>query len=83
MLEQIQEKLCQEKLCQVTSRCSVDPTVRKGNAAEQIVEVARDGNYDLLVIGAETSIAIGSFRQGDQNGFAFVINSNPDRLFTN
>lgn len=52
-LEQIQEKLCQWLPEEVTSHCSVEPIVHKGNAAERIVEVAREGNHDLLVIGAE------------------------------
>lgn len=29
------------------------PVVRKGQAAEQIIAFAREGNYDLLVFGAE------------------------------
>lgn len=47
------ERICQWLPKEVTDRCSVQPSVRSGNAAEQIIAAARDGNYDLLVFGAE------------------------------
>lgn len=51
--EEAREKICQWMPVEVTNRCSVEPMVRSGNAAEQIVAVANEGNYDLLVFGAE------------------------------
>lgn len=51
--ERAKERICQWLPAEVMNLCSVEPMVRSGNAAEQIVAVARDGNYDLLVFGAE------------------------------
>ncbi|MFN4178925.1 MAG: universal stress protein [Armatimonadota bacterium] len=56
--EELDEKQARERICQwipeeVAAYCSVEPMVKSGNAAEQIVALARDGNYDLLVFGAE------------------------------
>jgi nucleotide-binding universal stress UspA family protein len=38
---------------EVTNQCSVDPVVLRGHAAIQITAFAREGNFDLLVLGAE------------------------------
>lgn len=51
--EKAKEQICQWLPAEVTSRCSVEPMVKSGNAAEQIVAVANEGDYDLLVFGAE------------------------------
>lgn len=51
--QEAKEKICQWLPAEVMNRCSVEPMVRSGNAAEQIVAVAVEGNYDLLVFGAE------------------------------
>jgi nucleotide-binding universal stress UspA family protein len=37
----------------VRSRCSLREIVRRGNAAEQIIEVASSGGCDLIVLGAQ------------------------------
>lgn len=52
-VEEAKEQICQWLPTEVFDRCSVEPMVRSGNAAEQIVAVAQEGNYDLLVFGAE------------------------------
>lgn len=44
------EKLCGWVPSQVQVTCEYDPVVRKGNAAEQIVQLARDEQADLVVI---------------------------------
>ncbi|MDW8028269.1 MAG: universal stress protein [Armatimonadota bacterium] len=51
--EKAKEQICQWLPAEVTSRCSIEPMVKSGNAAEQIVSVANEGDYDLLVFGAE------------------------------
>ncbi len=51
--EEAKERICQWLPAEVVNRCSLEPAVRSGNAAEQIVALAREGNYDLLVFGAE------------------------------
>ncbi len=51
--EEAKEQICQWLPSEVKNLCSVEPMVRFGNAAEQILNVAVEGNYDLLVFGAE------------------------------
>lgn len=51
--EQAKEKICWWLPEEVSALCSVEPMVKSGNAAEQIVATAQEGNYDLLVFGAD------------------------------
>lgn len=52
-VEKAKEQLCQWLPTDLENLCSIEPVVRKGQAAEQIIAFAREGNYDLLVFGAE------------------------------
>ncbi|WKU14557.1 universal stress protein [Fervidibacter sacchari] len=51
--EKARDELCQWLPDEVTTQCSVEPIVLSGRAANQIVAFAQEGNFDLLVIGAE------------------------------
>ncbi len=47
------EQLCSWVPPELAQQCQWEPLVRHGHPAEQIITVANEGNYDLLVIGAE------------------------------
>ena len=56
--EVVGESAARENLCgwigeKVQARCALDPIVRHGNAAEQIIAHARQDKADLIVMGAE------------------------------
>jgi nucleotide-binding universal stress UspA family protein len=38
----------------VSRQCTVQPSVRRGQTAEQILRFARDGKQDLIVLGAQS-----------------------------
>jgi nucleotide-binding universal stress UspA family protein len=49
---QAQERLCSWISHRVRANCTLDPVVRQGRAAEQIIVHAREGNDDLIVLEA-------------------------------
>lgn len=52
-LEEIHQRICEWVPQEVRGRCEVSEVVRQGNAAEQIVLVARQHSADLIVMGAQ------------------------------
>jgi len=52
-LRRTHERLCQWVPEEVRAHCEVMEVVRRGNAAEQIVLLAREQSVDLIVLGAE------------------------------
>lgn len=52
-LEQVQQHVCQWVPQEVRGRCELSEVVRQGNAAEQIVLMAREHAADLIIIGAQ------------------------------
>jgi len=51
--EKASDELCRWFPDEVTTQCSVEPIVLSGHAANQIIAFAQEGDFDLLVIGAE------------------------------
>jgi nucleotide-binding universal stress UspA family protein len=54
------QRLCEWIPAGVRSRCTVSDVVKQGSAAEQIMEVAKQSQADLLVTGAQPSKFLGS-----------------------
>jgi nucleotide-binding universal stress UspA family protein len=52
-LKSTREQLCQWVPSEVRSRCDLVEVVRQGNAAEQILRVAREHAVDLIALGAQ------------------------------
>jgi nucleotide-binding universal stress UspA family protein len=55
-LSQVRETLCDWISRTVTTSCDLEPIVRKGNAADQIITSAKEEKDDLIVIGARHRI---------------------------
>jgi len=55
-LSQVKETLCNWISRTVTTSCDLEPIVRKGNAADQIITSAKEEKDDLIVIGARHRI---------------------------
>ena len=51
--EEIHQRICDWVPQEVRGRCEVSEVVRQGNAAEQIVLMAREHSADLIVMGAQ------------------------------
>ena len=51
-LSQAKETLCNWITETVKTRCDLEPVIRKGNAADQIITHAREEKDDLIVLGA-------------------------------
>lgn len=52
-VEAVQRRLCQWMPGDVRGRCEIAEVVRQGDAAEQIVLLARERHTDLIVLGAQ------------------------------
>ncbi len=52
-LEEVHQRICEWVPQEIRGRCQISEVVRKGNAAEQIVLMAREHSADLIIIGAQ------------------------------
>ena len=48
-----EQRLCALVPEDVQNRCSMESAVRRGQAAEEVLTLAKEGGYDLVVIGAQ------------------------------
>ncbi|HZT71113.1 MAG TPA: universal stress protein [Terriglobia bacterium] len=52
-LEEVHERICEWVPPEVRGRCDVSEVVRRGDASEQILLMAREHSADIIVIGAQ------------------------------
>lgn len=52
-MDKVQQQICEWVPQAVRDRCEMSEVVRKGNAAEQIVLMAREHSADLIIMGAQ------------------------------
>lgn len=64
-LDQARSELCAWIPKNVSSQCSFEPQLRRGRAAEQIVDFAAKAEQDLIVLGAPARARLGSWLFGE------------------